>query len=226
MASQKVRPTVLQVFFRISTYITYLFTPEKHLRLVGRNFCLAIFISFVLTFSGCQSTLFKKVQMNEFSEQLYIDAKLDFAIKHPQNWKRVITPVSSPKYRADTVSWRVDNPLKKNDDGGHMLIRSLPGNNKTDLPDLLSHFLADKPELKSGQAEPFQHPAGSALKFLGHDEKRGLLTIALKGQQRDFIISLDYPSSRFDNLLPVFQDIVASFTEIFCPDSSPKPELK
>ena len=226
MASQKVRPTVLQLFFRISTYITYLFTPEKQLRLVGRIFCLAIFISFVLALSGCQSTLLKKVQMNEFSEQLYIDAKLDFAIKHPQNWKRVITPVSSPKYRADTVSWRVDNPLKKNDDSGHMLIRSLPRNNKTDLPDLMSHFLADRPELKSGQAEPFQHPAGSALKFLGHDDKRGLLTIALKGQRRDFIISLDYPNNRFNELLPVFQDIVASFSELIRPNSDLKSSPK
>lgn len=226
MASQKVRPTVLQLFFRISAYITYLFTPEKQLRLVGRIFCLAIFISFVLALSGCQSTLLKKVQMNEFSEQLYIDAKLDFAIKHPQNWKRVITPVSSPKYRADTVSWRVDNPLKKNDDSGHMLIRSLPRNNKTDLPDLMSHFLADRPELKSGQAEPFQHPAESALKFLGHDDKRGLLTIALKGQRRDFIISLDYPNNRFNELLPVFQDIVASFSELIRPNSDLKSSPK
>ncbi|MEE4254860.1 MAG: hypothetical protein V2I50_12535 [Desulfuromusa sp.] len=199
---------------------------QKNLFREVQGVLLTLLIGFALSLSGCQSSLLKKVQMNEFSEQLYIDAKLDFAIKHPQNWKRVITPVSSPKYRADTVSWIVDNPLEKNDDGGHMLIRSLPRNNETDLPDLLSHFLADMPELKSGQAEPFQHPAGSALKFLGHDEKRGLLTIALKGQQRDFIISLDYPSSRFDNLLPVFQDIVTSFTEILRPDTYPESTTK
>jgi hypothetical protein len=42
MASQKVRPTALQRFFRTSTYLMYAFTPEKPLRLVGRNFCLAI----------------------------------------------------------------------------------------------------------------------------------------------------------------------------------------
>jgi hypothetical protein len=186
---------------------------------------LTLLIALALALSGCQSSILKKVQMNEFSEQLYIDAKLNFAIKHPQNWKRVITPVSSPKYRADTVSWIVEDPLEENADGGHMLIRSLPRNKKTDLPDLLSSFLADRPELKSGQAERFQHPAGPALKFLGHDKNRGLLTIALLGLQRDFIISLDYPSTNFDDLLPVFQDIVASFTEILRPDSSPEPEL-
>ncbi|MCK4622871.1 MAG: hypothetical protein KAT62_11730 [Desulfuromonadales bacterium] len=30
------------VFFRTSTYHMYAFTPEKPLRLVGRNFCLAL----------------------------------------------------------------------------------------------------------------------------------------------------------------------------------------
>ena len=42
MASQKVRPTVLQWSFKILTYPTYAFVLEKQLRLVERNFCLAI----------------------------------------------------------------------------------------------------------------------------------------------------------------------------------------
>lgn len=226
MASQKFRPAVLQLFFKISTYSMYVFTPEKQLRLAGRNFCLAIFISLILTLLGCQSALLNKIKTNEFSEQLYIDAKLNFAIKHPQNWMRVIVPVSSPKYRADTVSWIIENPRKENDNVGHMLIRSLPRNKKSDLPDLLSNYLADMPELKSGQAEHFEHSAGSALKFLGYDDNRGMLTIALMGQQHDYIISLDYPSNRFDELLPVFQDIIDNFTEVIRPDSSPEPVAK
>ncbi len=185
----------------------------------GRYFCLAIMISFALTLTGCQSTLLKKVQMNEFSEELYIDAKLNFAIKHPVNWNRVKIPVSSPQFKADSVRWQIENPHKQTDNVGSMLIQSLPANNKAGLPDLLSHFLADKPELKSGQAEYFEHPAGSALKFLGRDVDRGRLTIALKGQQRDFIISLDYPNNRFDELLPVFKDSVASFSELLRADS-------
>jgi len=42
MASQKVRPTALWRFFRISTYWMYAFAPEKPPSLVGRNFCLAM----------------------------------------------------------------------------------------------------------------------------------------------------------------------------------------
>jgi len=48
MALQKVRSTVLQQFFETSTYNMYAFTLEKPLRLVVRNFCLAIlFYSFL-----------------------------------------------------------------------------------------------------------------------------------------------------------------------------------
>lgn len=168
----------------------------------------------VLFFTGCDSGFINKIRFNNFSEELYIDAKLNFAIKHPSNWKRIKIPVSSPNYKSDTVIWQVENPVEPSDIVGKMEIQSLVHNDKTDLPDLLSHYLTDKPELTSGQAERFRHPAGSALKLLGHDAEHGRLTIALQGQQHDFIISLDYPNSRFNELLPVFQDIVESFTEI------------
>ena len=46
MASQKVRPTALQHFFETSTYNRYAFTLEKPLRLVVRNFSLAILLVF------------------------------------------------------------------------------------------------------------------------------------------------------------------------------------
>ncbi len=42
MASQKFRSTVLQRFFKTSTYYMYVLTLEKPLRLVERKFCIAI----------------------------------------------------------------------------------------------------------------------------------------------------------------------------------------
>ena len=80
--------------------------------------------------------------------------------------------------------------------------------------DLMADFLAGEPELKAGQAEPFSHPAGEALRLLGRDDQRGRLTIAIQGNRRDFIISLDYPVKHFEELLYIFEDIVASFEEI------------
>ena len=99
-----------------------------------------------------------------------------------------------------------------------------PGDKEADLVDLLSSFLSSQPELQTGRTEPMNHPAGSALKLLGHDTVRGRLTIALKGQQNDFIISLEYPSAKFDELLPIFQEIVDSFTEIIRPEHYPSAE--
>ncbi|SEA81703.1 hypothetical protein SAMN05660420_03283 [Desulfuromusa kysingii] len=212
--------TALRQLCRILTCVWLPRVADIRQRLAGHYFCYAVIISVPFALSGCQSSLLDNVHMNEFREQLYIDAKLNFAIKHPQNWKRVIVPVSSPSYRADTVNWSADNPRKENDNGGHMLIRSLPRETASNLPDLLSNYLIDKPELKTGQAAPFDHPAGPALKFVGHDQNHGLLIIAVLGKQRNFIISLDYPSSRFAELLPIFKDIVASFTEIVRPEDS------
>ncbi len=176
----------------------------------------------LLCLSACSSALLNKVGFNDFSEELYVDAKLNFAIKHPSNWKRIKVPVSSPDYREDTVIWQVENPIEPSDIFGTMQIQSLIHSKKADLPDLLSQYLIDKPELTSGQAERFEHPAGPALRLLGHDANHGRLTIALQGQLRDFVISLDYPNSRFDKLLPVFQDIVDSFTEIIQQKNRPR----
>lgn len=179
-----------------------------------RHLSLLTLTLLLLTLTGCGSGFVNKFHFNEFDEQLYIDAKLHFAIKHPQNWKRITEEVSSPQYRADVVTWQVENPRKTSELIGKMVIQSRPANKKEGLPDLLSDFLTDKAELQTGHTEQFDHPAGPALKLLGHDIDRGRLTIALKGQQNDFIISLSYPNSHFDELLPVFQDIVDSFTEI------------
>ena len=46
MASQKVRSPAMQRFFKTLTYNMYAFVLEKPLRLVGRNFCLAISFDF------------------------------------------------------------------------------------------------------------------------------------------------------------------------------------
>lgn len=169
--------------------------------------------------SGCQTSMIKKLPKVEFEEQLYINAELNFAIKHPLNWKRVKTPVSAPGYRADTVIWLAGNPVEEDPSSGQMIIRSLPSDNKR-LEDRLSEFLSDQPELRSGKVESLDHPAGPALKLLGHDLKKGRLTIVIQGQQHDFIISLIYPSYRFNELLPIFQDIVDSFTEVVRPGNS------
>ncbi len=164
--------------------------------------------------AACNMATMAKQLTNEYNEQLYVDARLGFAIKHPLDWQRQQVPVSEPNYRADTVLWQIKELEQQTSGSGAMLIRSQPSAQQNQPADLLTDFLSDQPELKSGQAEPFTHPAGEGLRLLGNDDQRGRLTIAIKGSWRDFIISLDYPVNRFDELLYIFEDIVASFVEI------------
>ncbi|NOQ51046.1 MAG: hypothetical protein GQ578_02345 [Desulfuromonadaceae bacterium] len=185
-----------------------------------RNLFLALSLFFGMTLiSACVPSMLGKQPAQDIKEQLYIDARLDFAIKHPLDWQRLKIPVSSPKYRADTVRWQVKYLGKLNHGNGEMLIQSRLADPEKSLENLLSAYLSNRPELKSSKVENFKHPAGPALKLLAHDEKQGMLVIALKGQHRDFIVALDYPSNRFDELLPIFQDIVNSFVEIVRPET-------
>jgi hypothetical protein len=170
-----------------------------------------------LALSACSPSMLSKQNSSNFKEQLYIDARLNFAIKHPLDWQLQAIPVSSPEYRTDTVAWAVKDLMHENSSVGTFLIRSTEADGQKTLPDLLSGFLATRPELKSSQIENVEYPAGKALKLLGHDTDSGRLTIALKGRQRDFIISLDFPTDRFDELLPIFEEMVASFVEIVHP---------
>jgi hypothetical protein len=160
-----------------------------------------------------------KQSSSSFKEQYYVDARLNFAIKHPLDWQQQVIPVSSPEYRTDTVIWAIKDLQQKSTGIGRFLIRSAPNDEQKSLPDLLSDFLSTMPELKSKLVEKIEYPAGTALKMLGHDEDRGRLTIALKGRQHDFIISLNFPSNRFDDLLPIFEEIIASFVELDSPNS-------
>ncbi|MCK4621701.1 MAG: hypothetical protein KAT62_05735 [Desulfuromonadales bacterium] len=187
-----------------------------------RHLFLALSLFFGMTLiSACVPSTLGKQPIRDISEQLYIDARLDFAVKHPLDWQRLKIPVSSPEYRTDTVRWQVKYLGKLNHGNGEMLIQSRLADPQKKLPDLLNAYLSSQPELKSSKVENFKHPAGPALKLLGHDEKQGMLAIALKGQRRDFIIALDCPANHFDELLPIFQDIVDSFVEIVRTEKGP-----
>jgi len=174
--------------------------------------------SIPLLFSACVGSMMSKEPQKEYKEQLYVDARLNFALNHPLTWKRQQLPVSSPEYRADSVVWHIFDPQEKGAAFGDMLIRCTPTDPEVTLPDLLQSYLAELPEMKTGKTESFPHPVGNALKILGQAQDRSRLTIALKGQRQDFIISFDVPSSRFDELQPVFLDIIDSFIEVVHPE--------
>lgn len=156
------------------------------------------------------------------SEQLYIDARHDFSIQHPLDWKLLQLPVSSPDYRSDTVRWQIPAAQKQDSDLGEMLIRSFPSTPDKELTELLNTFLEAIPETKAGQVDEITLPAGTALKYSSADENRSYLTIAIKGEVQNFIISYTYPSIWSKKLLPTFQQVVASFREVNGPADQTK----
>ncbi|WP_303720267.1 hypothetical protein [Malonomonas rubra] len=185
-----------------------------------RHLLLAIWSCILL--SGCVPSMLSRQSTNDFNEQLYIDARLNFSIKHPLNWHRLQIPVSSPQYRADTVRWEIKDLEPETRGSGIMLIRSRPADSMQQLPDLMDSYLSTVPEMKTGNMEQIELASGPALKLLDLDERLGRLTIVTKGQARDYIISFEYPSCRFEELLPIFNDTVKSLTEIVLPDPKQK----
>jgi len=171
-----------------------------------------------LGLAGCQSSILKKLPTSNIEEQLYVDAELSFTIKHPLTWKRQSISVSSPQYRADTVHWRISDLNTEGSSAGTMVIQSTPSET-TDLHDLLNNFLTEQPEFQKKQEAEFPHTSGPALRLLGQNKNYEHLTIAIQGRQHNFIISLKAPKEHWNELLPIFDEIVNSFSEIVRPQN-------
>jgi len=173
---------------------------------------------FLLLQAGCLGSMNSDPPTRNFKEQLYLDARLNFSIQHPLDWQRLQKPVSAIDYRPDTIVWSIQDPEKKLPGSGNMLIRALPHDPTQQLPDRLDAFLEDLRILKSQPAEPFSHPAGKAQVLRTQNDDDGWLIIAIKGQQQDYIISINFTAENFNSLLPVFLDIVGSFLEVVPPE--------
>ncbi len=183
--------------------------------MTGRRHKFALLCLIALLIGGCGSALMQKLPAAEYQEQLYINAELNFTVNHPLSWKQERTPVSQPDFRKDTVRWQIDNPLQQGEDGlqGQMLIRSLPAA-AGPLTRQLNRFLTERPELVSSRTEKLDHKIGPAIQLLGRDLDNGRLTTVLRGNRHDYIIALHFPEQNFAELLPVFQAVVDSFSEI------------
>jgi len=170
--------------------------------------------------NGCFGGMDTGQASPNFKEQQYIDARLNFSIKHPLAWQRIQVPVSSIDFRPDTIIWRIQDPENNYPESGEMLIRATPATSGRKLADVLNAYLDDLQLPGVRLIKPFAHPAGKSLISEGYDEDQGWMVLALQGQHQDFIISIDFPARNFSHLLPVFLDIVGSFVEL----GPPAPE--
>lgn len=163
--------------------------------------------------AGCQPAFMKKLSTNETDEQLYINAELDFSVEYPLAWKRKIIPVSSPDYSANSHCWIIGGSTKERSDSGLMQIESLP-KKKSALAEHLKQFLSSQPQWQTEALTPINHSAGEALQVLAQDAATRYQIITIRGQRHDFIIVLSTPKDTFAQFLPVFEQVIDSFSEI------------
>ncbi len=162
--------------------------------------------------SGCSNlTTMKKQLLNDYNEQLYIDAQLGFSVKHPLEWQREPLAETAPGDHADSVRWLIGASAELSQKSSEMLIRSFPGGWHASPGELLRKWLSAEEAI---QGVALSHSVGPALQLLNKGPKTSRAIIAIEGEQRDFIIALTCPSSRLDDLLPVFNDTVKSFVEV------------
>jgi len=182
----------------------------------------ALLLCCLLT-AGCSMSMQELEQQLEssFSEQLYLDARLEFALSHPLDWQRLQTPVSSPGYRADRVRWQIMDSQKSV--CGEMQVISLAADPNRLLLELLDSANPPQSEPLSGTIEHIDLPIGPALQRQAQFPEHNRLTTAVKGHGKDFIISFSYPANQAEQFRPVFAKILASFNDLSCPPDQNRP---
>lgn len=173
-----------------------------------------LLLSCCLLMLGCSLSSLNLDQQIEpnLSEQLYLDARLEFALSHPLNWQRLHTPVSSPAYRADRVRWQIIDSQQQS--CGEMLVTSLNADQDRSLKHLLFSDDPQRAGLPTDLPVPLELPAGPALQLQNQFPEHARLTAAIKGQGKDFIVDFIYPANRSDQLLPIFRRILDSIRDL------------
>lgn len=175
----------------------------------------------VFLLAGCQSGLMSNLPTTDFEEQLYINAEMNFAIKHPLAWQPVLVPVSSPAYQTNRFRWTITDPTRKDALSGEMQIQAFPPGNGT-VNDRLKAYLGGQEDEIDGQSSPLDHHLEPALEFIGRSAATGYLVAVLQGRDHLFLIAFSYPLDHFDDLSPVFRDVIGSFTEIIRTEQEPE----
>lgn len=174
---------------------------------------LLIFSLPAILLAGCQSMLMSKMQGPGYEEQLYVNAGQNFTIKHPLQWSSIQVPVSSPQYQPNRTAWTTTDPTAENDLSGTMQILTFPAGIKP-AHERLNDFLATLDEKTTEQQVPAANDKETDLQYVGKSAVNGYLIAILKGKHSDYLVAFDFPVEQFDNILPVFKDVIDSFSEI------------
>ena len=171
---------------------------------------------FSLLLAGCSAAELNQNLGPEYSEQLYIDARHEFAVKHPLDWQKVQFPVSDPDFLPDAVYWQIGDPKDSAQEQPQalLLIRCLPLDDNINLASRLNSNLTHQQDAALISREILTLPAGEALKQLEKTANRDVLSVIIRGSRQDFILTLNAPTMTSGRLMPIFMEILDSFIEL------------
>ena len=168
---------------------------------------LLFLIAILPVLVSCQPSIPEDPGGRAGQEQLYIDARRGFTINHPQSWKKILIPVSSPEFREDTVVWKLKT---RNQEPALFSISSVAISDFSDLQQFSEHtFTRMYKELDVNQNQQQK----SAVSMLLSSKDKEILYINLALRQHYYHLSLASPKIN-KQMKAIFTGITQSLQEI------------
>jgi len=143
----------------------------------------------------------------------YFDAELQFAIETPSQWRMSRGDGKEPE--SCTVRWQAAAPAGEGGPAAQATVFACPAARwPTGADGMRTELLTAHPGLTLGPREALAPPAGGAEILEGHDASRHYLVTLLPTEERGYIVILSAPIVSFEELRPLFEEILASFEPV------------
>lgn len=173
-----------------------------------RRPALVLSILVTLYLAGCAAPNRSEDARSLANEEAYIDMKRSFSLVLPSDWIRVRIPVSSPRYRADSVSWQL--PGTQASDNSLQISRQHLSPNES----ILAGFLSTQPELNESATLSFEHPAGKALRLDGRDALKKVIYTVIQGNEKSYLLAFRVEEKDYTRLAQAINRVILSFSNL------------
>jgi len=176
------------------------FKPQK-------QYSVLILVLFLTLLTGCLGS--KGKYSDSADEEAYIDLKHGFSLVIPVTWRREQLPVSSSKYKADTVVWDIKGMSGRDT---RLSIKTYEQSKSPITPEDLTALIQSRPDATAGVPFNFKHPAGQAIRVEETTPTGKLIMLAISTSLQAFLLSIEIPEADYDRLLPKIEKTILSFT--------------
>ena len=169
------------------------------------GFSLAALLLLTLVTFGCAFPSSKKPS-TAVIEEAYIDLKQGYSLVIPAIWTRERIPVSSPRYKSDTVEWRINST--NGPEGTFQISVQIA----TPLQKYLTNLENEHLKLTKDISENMLHPAGPALRWKIDDKLEKIILITIEGSERRYIITARIAKKNYNQLVKTIEKVIGSFS--------------